>query len=165
MATYVQTYARTHSIVFLSDNLRNSLREIIRENGLDPSRLMQDWEQIQVGVRTWLDSSHLRTVIVEFFRPGSSTASARWEFPVLYTGSGVEDDMWLDKSYLRQLVAKAARPTSDCSYRIVLNVRNGAPSVDGFGTCTLLSTGNLAARQGGTVIATGHMTASVTYWR
>jgi hypothetical protein len=151
--------------VFLSDNLRNSLREITRENGLDPSRLMQDWEQIQVGVRTWLDSGHLKAVIVEFFRPWANTASARWEFPVLYTGSGVEDDMWLDKGYLRQLVAKAARPTRDCSYRIVLNVRNGAPPVDGFGPCTLLATGNLSARQAGLVIATGHMTASVTYWR
>lgn len=165
MATYVQTYARTHSIVFLSDNLRNSLREIIRENGLNPSRLMQDWQQIQVGVRTWLDSGHLNAVIVEFFRPGATTASARWEFPVLYTGSGVEDDMWLDKTYLRQLVAKAARPTGDCNYRIVLNVRNGAPLVDGFGPCTLLETGNLRARQAGLVIATGHMTAAVTYWR
>ncbi len=165
MATYTQTYARTHSIVFLSDNLRNSLREIIRENGLDPLRLMQDWQEIQNGVRTWLDSGHLKTVIVEFFKPGAGAASARWEFPVLYTGSGVEDDMWLDKSYLRQLVAKAARPTSDSSYRIVLSLRDGAPSVDGFGPCTLLSTGNLAARQAGMVIATGHMTASVTYWR
>lgn len=164
MPSYTQAYARTHSIVFMSDNLRNSLREIIRENGLDPSRLMQDWQEIQNGVRTWLDSGHLKSVIVEFFRPGSTVASARWEFPVLYTGSGVEDDMWLDKNYLRQLVAKAARPPSDCSYRIILSVRNGAPSVDGFGPCSLLSTGNLSARQAGMVIATGHLTASVTYW-
>jgi hypothetical protein len=165
MATYTQAYARTHSIVFLSDNLRNSLREIIRENGLDPSRLMQDWADIENGVRTWLDSGHLKAVIVEFFRPGASAASARWEFPVGYSGSGAEDDMWLDKTYLRQLVAKAARPTSDCSYRIVLSVDKSAPAVDGFGPCTLFSTSHLAVRQAGIVIATGHMTASVTYWR
>ena len=51
MPTYTHAYARTHSIVFLSDNLRNSLREIIRENGLDPARLMQDWRDIENGVR------------------------------------------------------------------------------------------------------------------
>ena len=74
--------------------------------------------------------------------------------------------MWLDKAYLRQLVAKAAAGrqaiaviASSCAFD------NGAPSVEGFGPCTLLSTGNLAARQAGTVIATGHMTAAITYWR
>ena len=43
MPTYTQAYAKTHSIIFLSDSLRNTLREIIRENGLDPALLMQDW--------------------------------------------------------------------------------------------------------------------------
>ena len=63
---------------------------------------------------------------MEFFKPGSSVASAKWEFPVVYTGSGVDDDMWLDKAYLRQLIAKAARPTLDCSYRILLSTHPGA---------------------------------------
>jgi len=106
--TYTYSYTRTHSIVFLSDNLRNTLREVIRENGLDPSNLMQDWETIERGIRAWLQSRHLYNVVVEFYRPGASAASARWDFPVGYDGSGVDDDMWLDKAYLRQLIAKAA---------------------------------------------------------
>lgn len=163
--TYTYSYTRTHSIVFLSDNLRNTLREVIRENGLDPSKLMQDWETIERGIRAWLQSGHLYNVVVEFFRPGASAASARWDFPVGYDGSGVDDDMWLDKAYLRQLIAKAARPTSDCTYRVVLCTRTGAPAVLGFTDCTFLSTGSLAARQAGTVIATGHLTAGATYWR
>ena len=110
---YTHTYSRTHSIVFLSDNLRNTLREIIRENGLSPDKLMQDWETIERGIRTWLQSGHLNKVVVEFYRPAALVASARWEFPIGYSGSGVDDDMWLDKSYLRQLIAKSARPTSD----------------------------------------------------
>ena len=43
--------AKTHSIVFLSDNLRNTLREVIRENGLSPDKLMQDWSTIERGIR------------------------------------------------------------------------------------------------------------------
>ena len=31
---YSHVYAKAHSIVFLSDSLRNTLREVIRENGL-----------------------------------------------------------------------------------------------------------------------------------
>jgi hypothetical protein len=162
---YSQTYTQTHSIVFLSDNLRNTLREVIREYGLSPNKLMQDWETIERGIQTWLRSRHLNKIVVEFFKPGASAASARWDFPVEYTGSGVEDDMWLDKAYLRQLIAKAAKPSTDCTYRITLWNDPGAARVDGFSDCQFLSTGQLAARQAGTVIATGHMTAGAIYWR
>lgn len=167
MATYVytQTYTQAHSIVFLSDSLRNTLREVIRENGISPHKLMQDWETIELGIRTWLRTGHLRNIVVEFYKPGALVASARWEFPIDYTGSGVDDDMWMDKAYLRQLIAKSARPTTDCTYEIILCTDAGAPRVPGFVPCTFRSTGILAARQAGTVIATGHMTAGVTYWR
>ncbi len=165
MATYTQTFTQTHSIVFLSDNLRNTLREVIRENGISPNKLMQGWETIERGIKTWLHSGHLNNIVVEFFRPFSSVASARWEFPIGYVGSGVSDDMWLDKWYLRQLIAKSARPSTDCTYRILLCTNRGAPAVTGFTSCSFLSTQRLSARQAGTVIATGHMTASVTYWR
>jgi len=165
MTTYTQTFTQTHSIVFLSDNLRNTLREVIRENGISPNKLMQDWETIERGIKTWLHSGHLNNIVVEFFRPYASVASARWEFPISYAGAGVDDDMWLDKAYLRQLIAKSARPGTDCTYRIVLCTDTGAPAVVGFTNCSFLSTDGLSARQAGTVIATGHMTASVTYWR
>jgi hypothetical protein len=162
---YSQVFVRSHSIVFFSDSMRTALRELIRENGLDPDKLMQEWATIERGVRAWLDSGHLNNIVVEFYRPWSSVASARWDFPVGYSGSGVDDDMWLDKSYLRKLIEKAARPTKDCTYRIVLCTGSGAPHVSGFTSCSFLSTGQLSARQAGTVIATGHMTAGVTYWR
>jgi hypothetical protein len=162
---YTSSFVLTHSIVFLSDNLRNGLRDIIRENGLSPAKLVQDWETIERGIRIWLESGHLENVVIEFFKPGASAATARWEFPITYTGSGVEDDMWMDKNYLRQLIAKSKRPTSDCTYRVVLRTSSGAPHVEGFSACSFLSTGNLVSRQAGTAIATGHLTAGVTYWR
>ena len=164
-ATYVTTYTQTHSVTFLSDNLRNSLREVIRENGLSPDKLMQDWATIEKGIRTWLTSRHLTRIVIEFFRSGSTEAAARWDFPIDYTSSGVDDDMWLDKNYLRQLIAKSKRPTSDCTYRIILSTKDGAAPVAGFSSCTMLSTGQLVARQAGMIVATGHMTAGVTYWR
>lgn len=163
--SYTQNYTRTHSITFLSDSLRNSLREVIREYGISPDKLVRDWETTERGIRTWLRTGHLKGVVVKFYRPGASVASARWDFPVGYEGSGVDDDMWLDKAYLRQLIAKSAQPTSDCTYRVTLSVKNNAPDVDGFSDCEYLSTGRLAARQAGTVIATRHMTAGATYWR
>jgi hypothetical protein len=162
---YSRAFTQAHSIVFLSDNLRNTLREVIRENGISPSKLMQDWETIERGIHSWLRSGHLTNIVVEFYKPGAIASSARWEFPIGYAGSGVDDDMWLDKDYLRQLIAKSARPSTDCTYRIILCTKAGAPTVSGFSDCSFLATGNLAARHAGTVIATRHMTASVTYWR
>ncbi len=162
---YTYAYAPTHSIVFLTDNLHTTLRDVIRENGLSPHNLAQSWETIERGIQTWLRSGHLNSIVVEFYKPGASVASARWDFPIGYTGSGVDDDMWPDKAYLRQLIAKSARPSSDCIYRILLCTDRGAPTVDGFTNCAFLSTGQLAARQAGTVIATGHMTAAAMYWR
>ena len=44
---HVRTFTQAHSIVFLSDNLRNTLREVIRENGISPSKMMRDWETIE----------------------------------------------------------------------------------------------------------------------
>lgn len=164
-ATHTTAYTRAHSLTFLSDNMRTALREIIRENGLDPDKLMNSWETIERGILAWTVSGHLNRVTVEFFQSGSTLLEARWDFPVRYTGSGIDDDMWLDKAYLRQLVAKSARPSPRCTYRITLNTSNGAPHVDGFSDCTLLDTAHLASRAAGTAIATGHLTADVTYWR
>ncbi len=165
VAARANTYALTHSITFMSDNLLNILREVIREMGLSPDKLMNDRETLARGIRTWLHSGHLTDVVVEFYRPGATIADTRWDFPVTYSGSGVDDDMWLDKNYLRQLIAKAKRPSVDCSYRVVLRTTSGRENVSGFSSCELLSTGALVARQGGTAIATGHLTAGVTYWR
>jgi Bacterial HORMA domain 2 len=162
---YAHTYNRIHSIIFLSDNLRTALRDVILENGLSPDKLVQDWETVERGIERWLQSGHLNKIVIEFYKPGGTQAAARWEFPIGYSGSGVDDDMWLDKAYLRQLIAKSARPTRDCIYRVILCTDPGAPAVAGFVTCSFLSTAQLAARQAGTVIATSHLTAGVTYWR
>ena len=156
LATYATstTFARTHSINFMADNLLNLLRDLIRENGLSPEKLMGSRDNLTRAITTWLESGHLTTVVIEFYRPGATLADARWDLPVAYTGSGTEDDMWRDKNYLRQLIAKAKRPSADCSYRVVLFHSHGAPEVDGFSSCTMLGTGTLVARQAGTAIAT-----------
>ena len=104
---YTRTFTLTHSIVFLSDNLRNTLREVIRENGLSPDKLMQDWEVIERGIQTWLRSGHLNNIVVEFYKPGASSVSARWEFPIGYAGSGVDDEL------LGKLDDRAVRTAQD----------------------------------------------------
>lgn len=165
-ATNTFVYSRANSEKFVADNIRNALRDIIREHGLDPTPLMGMWTSwIEKGVHTWLNSGHLTAIYIEFYEPGATEIITRWDFPIEYAGSGVEDDMWTDKAYLRQLIAKAPRPTAKCVYRVLLGRAAGFPAVDGIVDVPFLSTGNLAARSAGTVVATGHITASATYWR
>ncbi len=166
-AAFTYAYNRTSSVIFLADNMRNALRDVIRENGLSPQYLMGQWDQwVQKTIKTWASSGHLRTIVIEFYKPGTSAALARWDFPINYTGSGIDDDMWLDKAYLRQLIAKAAKPTSDCVYRILLTHQPNPPDVPGtsLSSFPFLSTGRLSARSAGIIVATGHLTASATYW-
>ena len=125
---HANAYTFAQNVIFMSDNFRNSLREVIRENGLSPEKLMQDWGTIEDGIQTWLSSRHLQKIVVEFYKPGAGSVSARWDFPIGYVGLGVNDDMWPDKAYLRQLIAKSARPTSDCTYRILLCTLPNAPT-------------------------------------
>lgn len=166
-AAFTHAFNRTFSITFLADNMRNALRDVIRENGLDPTDLVRQWQDwIGPAVRAWLDSGHLQTIVIEFYKPGATAAAARWDFPIHYTGSGVDDDMWMDTAYLRQLIAKSAKPSRDCIYRVLLQHDPNPPAVPGtkLSSIPFLSTTNLTQRSAGTVIATGHLTASASYW-
>lgn len=165
MSTHTFAYTRAHSITFLADSMRNVLREVIRESGLSPEKLMDDWDLIARGIRAWIESGHLEKIVIEFFHPGSASANARWDFPITHSGSGVDDDMWLDKAYLRQIIAKSARPSPNDAYRILLHNKPGRPEVNGFISCEYLSTDGLSAYSAGTVVATTHLTAAATYWR
>lgn len=165
MSTNTHSFSRAHSITFLADSMRNVLREVIRENGLSPENLMDDWDTISRGITAWTNSGHLEKIVIEFFRPGTNTATARWDFPVIYSGSGADDDLWQDKGYLRQIIAKAARPSAHDIYRVVLKVSPGAPDVVGLKSVPMLSTAQLSSYGAGTVVATPHLTANATYWR
>jgi hypothetical protein len=163
--TYAYAYSYSHNVTFVADNMRNALRDVIRESFLDPSNLMAEWDRwISRGIRAWLESGHLREIHIEFYVPGAKSITTRWDFPISYDGSGVDDDMWLDKTYLRQLIAKAPKPMSNCIYRVLLSHAPNPPAVSGMASTSFLDTGILSPRHGGTVVATGRITASAGYW-
>jgi hypothetical protein len=164
-STFTLTYTRTHTATFVADNIGNLLRNIINYYGLDPENLLDDWKTISNGMKIWLESEDLKNITIEFYKSGQTVAEARWDFPISYDGSGVGDDMWVDNFHLQRTLGKAPKPSADCHYRITLRVSPGAIDVDGFSDCQLLSTEKLRARSTGTVIATGDIMASGTYWR
>ena len=164
VSTYA--YSRTHTSVYVSDKMRKLMTLLVREYGLDPIRVANEWSQwVDRAARTWLESGHLRAIIIEFYWPGFSSAEARWEFPIRYDGSGVDDEMWVDSAFLQESLTKAAAPPAGCSYRILLEATPGRPDVYGVGSTELLSVGGLSSREIGTVIATPDIMASGRYYR
>jgi hypothetical protein len=148
---HVARPARQHSHVYQHYRRQSARREVTFTSTRVVSQCFQ-WFQV------WSHCTPERTFRTDLVRRSNSGAvparTSKWDFPIGYTGSGVGDDKWLDKDYLRQLIAKSARPTSDCTYGIILSTAPGAPHVDGFSDCSFGSTGQLAARHAGTVVAT-----------
>jgi hypothetical protein len=163
MSTYA--YARSHTSVYVSDKLRNFLKLLVRHYGLDPQGVVDAWSDwVDRAARTWLESGHLTSIVMEFYWPGYDVAVARWDFPIRYDGNGV-DEMWVDRMFFEDSFAKAKAPPQGCSYRIVLRTLPNEPEVRGVGSTTLRSVNGLIARDVGTVIATPDIMASARYYR
>jgi hypothetical protein len=164
-ATTVSAYARTHTAAFVSDKMRNLLKILIQFHKLDPTALVDAWTSwVDRAARTWLESGDLTKIVIEFYKPGATVASARWDFPIRYDGNGV-DEMWIDRQFMEGSFAKSTPPPAGCIYRILLSHLPGAPHVSGTGDVDFLSLNGLVAREAGTVIATPDIMASMTYYR
>lgn len=164
-STYAQTYSRTQTSIYVSDKLRTFLKLLVNRYGLDPQGVVDAWsEWVDRAARFWLDTGDLTGIVIEFYRPGSDTASARWDFPIRYDGNGV-DEMWVDRTFFENAIAKAVAPPAGCSYRILLTTRNGRRDVNGVVSTKFLSINGLTAREAGTVIATPDLMASARYYR
>lgn len=166
MSTHVFTYSRAHTSVFAADNMRNILRDIINWSRLDATKLVDDWSgALEDAVRTWLGTSDLEQIILEFYVVGKEDAVARWDFPISYDGSGRDDDMWVAKEFVRRTIEKGQKPPANAIYRVVLISRPGRPDVPGMVATTLRGTNGLSGRLSGTAIATPDIMASLKYWR
>lgn len=164
-AVYSTTYSRTQTAIYVSDKMRNFLKLLVNRYGLDPSGVVDAWsEWVDRATRYYLETGALTGIVIEFYKPGSDYASARWDFPIRYDGNGV-DEMWVDRMFFEEALAKATSPPPGCTYRIVLNTKPGTPDIAGVTSATLRSINGLTAREAGTIIATPDLMASARYYR
>jgi len=165
MSTATFTFSRTHTALFVADNLRNQLRELIKAAGLDPTQLVDDWQILGGAAKYWMETGYLTGVTIEFFYPGGSRAQHRWDFDISYGGSGVDEDMWVDRDHIQRTIAKAGKPPAGCVYRIVLSCLPGRPDYPGMTPTQFKSTDGLVSRATGTAIATQDVMAGLRYWK
>lgn len=161
-AVAVSTYA--HSVTYVADNILLSLKEIIRESGLSPEKLVNDWAVLQRGLSRWLQTRHLQRVVLEVFDPKTAAFVGRWDFDVSYAVQG-DGTMWLNTQDVRYHILKSGRWPSACDYRIVVSTSPGRPEVDGWSATTLRSTAGFVRQSIGTTIDGSGIAAGAAYWR
>ncbi len=164
MSTFVAVNTYVYSVTYMSEKLVHSLKEIVRQSGLDPGRLAINWESTQDAIATWLRSRDLLAVHLEIYKPASNKLILRWDFDVLYDADG-DGSMWVDTDDLKYAIRKSGQAPSQCKYNVILTTRNGRPDVDGWGSCDFRSTDGLSRHSIGTMVnASNGLGARAAYW-
>jgi len=161
-AVTVQTYA--HSVTYVTEKLLSSIKKIIVDIGLDPSKFASNWQTHELGIKSWLESKHLREAVLEITNSTGSLVT-RCDFTIDYRYGTGDGSMWVDTDAIKYSIAKLGVIASTCYYRMVLSVGPGAPAVAGWSDCEFLSTEGFIKQNLGTTIGTNSIGAQAGYWR
>lgn len=161
----VAVYSFTHSVTYVADNILKSLKDIIRLSGLDPAKFAQDWPTNHRAVRTWLESRHLKSVILEIYHPRTNELIRRWDIDVVYNWSSGDGSFWTDTEQLRYAIEKKGILASEAKYNLLLNTKPGAPDVEGWGTGSYRSTEGMVRQSLGATVEHNGLGAQASYWR
>jgi len=156
-------YSATH----VATNMLRGLKQIIAGCGLDTSKIMGEWEVLEAGVSTWVDSHHLENLVLEVWdttRPGKLIGRFDFTIDYSYYSSG-DGDLWLDPDTVAWAIKKNGSYPSGCGYRVVASTSSGATSVEGWSSTTLRSTAGMREHSIGTALGGGSMGAGLSYWR
>lgn len=163
--TTVITYSRTQSVTYVADNIVKSLKDIIRDSGLDPSKLVNDYDTYLRGIKTWLETGHLQAITLEIYLPTSDALVRRWDIEVRYNWASGDSSFWMDSGQIKFAIQKAGIAPSSAKYSIILNTKAGRPYVSGWGSCNYRSTEGLVRQSLGSTIEHNGLGASASYWR
>lgn len=159
----VNTY--THSVTYVADNMLKSIKDIIRESGLDPANLVGSWQSKMLAMTTWLRSEHLVGITLEIYSSKTDALVGRWDMEVTYGWGSGEGHFWTDTEQIKYAIRKAGVAPSDAEYRVVLRTKPGEPHVAGWGDTTLRSTAGFVRQSLGSTVEHNGLGASTAYWR
>ncbi|MGO8974336.1 MAG: HORMA domain containing protein [Steroidobacteraceae bacterium] len=162
MSTSTFTISYTHTVTYVTAKMLLLLKEIIREIGLDPSKLAHDWGSYEAAMSTWLTSRHLQKVTLEVYDPTNDRLITRWDLDIEYgpTGDGA---LWVDTAAIHYQILKAGLVPSSCQYQIKL-VSPGGRAVPGWGTVPFRSTLGFNRYCIGATIGGNGISTQASYW-
>ncbi|MGH8579703.1 MAG: HORMA domain containing protein [Gammaproteobacteria bacterium] len=164
MSTFTVPFTYTHTVTYVTTKMLLTLKEIIREIGLDPSRFTDSWGTYEQAVTAWLSSRHLQRVTLEVYDPRTNDdLVTRWDMDVVYASVG-DGALWVDTAAVRYAIAKAGLVPSSCRYDIKLTNSPGRPNVGGWGSCEFRSTEGFKRYSVGATIGGNGLSAQTAYW-
>jgi hypothetical protein len=165
MSTFVAVNTYTHSVTYVTDNILRSLQDIVRLSGLDAGKISAEWEVLERGIRTWIDSRHLETIVLEVYHPQTGVLIGRWDIDIAYGWSEDQSRFWVDTDQIKAAIRKSGTWPSESEYRIVCTTKAGRADVAGWSSATLRSTAGLIRQSLGTTIEHGGLGAGASYYR
>ncbi len=163
MSTYAFVNTSAHTVTHVTNKLLLSFKEIIRETGLDVTKMSREWPTLERGVSAWIGSKHLENVILEIFDAKSGALVGRWDIEIAYGYIG-DGSLWVDTDAIKYSIRKAGLAPRGCDYRFVVTRKPNARSVEGWSTCELRSTVGFSRYCIGTTIGGSGLGANVAYW-
>jgi len=161
-STVVISYANTTT--YVTAKILLTLKEIIREIGLDPSRFTKDWETYEDAMSTWIASRHLRSITLEVYTPTNNNLVARWDISIVYSSVGRDGSLWVDTGAIRYAIAKAGLVPVSCHYDIIVTNAPGRPAVPGWQSCEFRSTAGFRRNSVGATVGGNGLHAQTAYW-
>lgn len=165
MSTFVVVNTYTHSVTFVTDNILRCLQDIVRQSGLDPRKVADQWDLLERGIKRWIETEDLEELVLEVFNPQTDGLVGRWDFEIYYGFTAGSGNFYIDTDQVRYAIRKAGIWPSDANYRIVANTKDGCPDVPGWSNTTFRSTAGFVKQSIGTTIEGAGLSAGASYWR
>ncbi len=162
MSTYTVSITYTHTVTYVTTKMLLTLKEIIREIGLDPARFTDSWDSNERAISTWLASRHLKRVTLEVYDPKTDKLVTRWDMDVVYASVG-DGVLWVDTAAVRYSIAKAGLVPSTCRYNLILSAPGGE-NVTGWSDCDYRSTDGFNRFTLGATVGGNGLSAQTAYW-
>lgn len=159
----VRTY--THAVTHVADNVLKSLKNILLLSGLAPDKLAGDRQILHRGISKWIESGHLRTIVLEIYNPSTNALVGRWDIHISYEWTDGDGQFWADTEMIRFAVKKAGLLPSTAKYVVIVELKDNAPQVPGWSTTTFRSTAGLVEQRVGTSVEASGLSAGLSYYR
>ncbi len=163
MSTVVTVNTYTHTVTYVASKLLLSLKEIIREIGLSPSKLASEWADLEEGISTWLQERDLVEIVLEVFNARTGRLATRWDLEIVYGYTG-DGSLWTDTWAIKYAIKKAGCDPSGCDYRIIVRTKPGARSLPGWSSADFKSTVGFNRYWLGSTIGGNGIASETAYW-
>lgn len=165
MGVSVSVRSYTHATTYVAENILKSLKNILLYSGLNPDKLADEWEVLHRGIRTWIDSGHLKKTVLEVFDPRTDALVGRWDINISYEWTGGDGQFWTDTDGIRFAIQKAGVLPSSAKYRVIATTASGRPDVSGWSSTSLRSTEGMIEQRIGTSIEASGLSGGMSYYR